>query len=174
VRKVLLLNASEEILKVITWQHAVKLMLTGKAHKPHGHDDEYEINTTSGIFCLPTALILAQYVHVPYGNVAVNKDNVLKRDEYVCGYCSRRLSSSTGTVDHIIPRCKGGKNVWLNVVASCKGCNNRKDDMSLKEFKAKYGTELMIKPRIPARDFMVFTGMNIDTHETWTRWVEIK
>ena len=127
--KVLLLNASEEILKIINWQHAVKLMLTGKAQKPHGHKDEYEISTVSGVFRLPTALVLARYVHIPYKNVAVNKDNVLRRDEHTCGYCNKKLSSTTGTVDHIMPQSKGGKNNWLNVVAACKDCNNKKDSL---------------------------------------------
>jgi 5-methylcytosine-specific restriction endonuclease McrA len=173
VRKVLLLNASEEILKVISWHKAVKLVLDGKARKPYGHDDEYEIKTVSGIFRLPTALVLVQYVHIPYKNVAVNKDNVLRRDNYTCGYCNKKLSSSTGTVDHLVPQSRGGKNTWLNVVAACKDCNNNKDNMSVKEFEKKHNKKLNIEPHIPSRDFMVLTGVDVKTHETWTRWVEI-
>lgn len=174
VRSVLLLNASEEILKIIDWKHAVKLMISGKARKPYGHDDEYEIETTSGMFRLPTALVLVQYVHIPFrNNVAVNTSNVLKRDKYTCGYCSKKLSDSNGTIDHIIPQCKGGENTWLNVVAACKECNNKKDNLTLNEVGRKYGMKLKIKPHIPSRDFMIFTGINTKTHETWTRWVEI-
>lgn len=173
MKKVLLLNASEEILKVIRWQHAVKLMLTGKARKPYGHNDEYEIKTMSGVFRLPTALVLVRYVHIPYRNVAVNKDNVLKRDNYTCGYCNKSLSSSTGTIDHVIPQCRGGKHEWTNVVAACKECNCKKDNLSLKEFEKKFNKKLRIDPHVPSRDFMILTGIDTSTHETWTRWVEI-
>ena len=173
MNKVLLLNASEEILKIITWKHAVKLMLTGKAKKPYGHDDEYEIKTVSGVFRLPTALVLVQYVHIPYKNVAVTKDNVLKRDKFICGYCGKKLSSTTGTVDHITPTSRGGKHEWVNVVAACKPCNNKKDSMTLKEAEKKFGMKLKIQPHVPSRDFMVLTGIDTNTHETWTRWVEI-
>ena len=171
--KVLLLNASEEVLNIITWRHAVKLMLTGKAHKPYGYSDEYEIQTVSGVFRLPKALVLVQYVHIPYKNVAVNKKNVLKRDNYTCGYCSKKLSDTTGTVDHVTPTCRGGKHEWLNVVAACKDCNGKKDNLTLKEAGKKYGMKLRISPYIPSRDFMILTGINTETHETWTRWVEV-
>ena len=168
MRKVLLLNASEEILKVINWQHATKLMLSGKARKPYGHDDEYEIKTISGVFRLPTALVLVQYVHIPYKNAAVNKQNVLRRDDYTCGYCSKKLSNSTGTVDHVVPVSRGGKNTWLNVVASCRDCNCKKDNMSLNEFQKKYGVKLRIKPCVPSRDLIIFTEIGSD--KTWARW----
>lgn len=173
MRKVLLLNASEEVLKVINWQKAVKLMLDGKAKKPYGHNDEYEIKTVSGVLRLPTALVLVRYVHIPYKNVAVNKDNVLRRDDYTCGYCDKKLSGTTGTIDHITPQSKGGKHDWLNVVAACKICNNKKDNLSLQQAESKFGMKLRIKPHVPSRDFMILTSVNIDTHETWTRWVEI-
>jgi len=172
-RKVLLLNASEEILKVINWQHATKLMLAGKARKPHGHSDEYEIKTMSGVFRLPTALVLVRYVHIPYKNAAVNKVNVIKRENYICGYCSRKLTNSTGTVDHVVPQSRGGKNKWTNVVASCKSCNNKKDSLSVSEFEKKYNKKLKIKPHVPSRDFLILVCIDSMTDETWTRWVEV-
>lgn len=171
--RVLLLNASEEVLKVIQWQHAVKLLITGKARRPYGHDDEYQIRTSSGVFKLPTALVLVRYVHVPYRNAAVNKQNVLMRDDYTCGYCSKKLINATGTIDHILPQSRGGKTEWMNVIASCKDCNNKKDSLTLKEAGKKYGMKLLKKPFIPSRDFIVLTRVDTETHETWSRWVAV-
>lgn len=173
VKKVLLLNASEEVLKVIQWQHAVKLLMTGKARKPFGYNDEYEIRTTSGVFRLPTAIVLMQYVHVPYKNAAVNRENVLRRDEYLCGFCNRKLTSTTGTIEHLQPQSRGGKHEWMNVIAACKDCNNKKDSLTLKEAEKKLGMKLLRKPFIPSRDFIVLTGLDIKTHETWSRWIPI-
>ena len=173
MKKVLLLNASEEVLKVINWQHAVKLMATGKAHKPFGHDDEYEIKTVSGVFRLPTALVLVKYVRIPYRGVAVNKENVLRRDKYQCGFCGKKLSNTTGTVDHIVPQSKGGKHAWTNVVAACKGCNNKKDNLTMKEAEQRYGMKLRVEPFVPSRDIIFMVGIDLETHETWSRWVEV-
>jgi len=173
VRKVLLLNASEEVLRVITWRHAVKLMLSGKARKPYGHDDEYEIKTMSGVFRLPTALVLVQYVRIPYRSFAVNKENVLRRDNYTCGYCSKSLTNKTGTIDHIVPQSRGGKHKWTNVVSACKKCNNKKDNLTLKEVEKKHNLKLKIKPHAPSGDFMILTTVDFETHKTWTRWIEL-
>lgn len=172
-KKVLLLNASEEILKVITWRHAVKLMVTGKARKPFGHDDEYEIRTVSGVFRLPTALVLVQYVHIPYRGVAVNKENVLRRDDYTCQFCGRHLSSATGTVDHVTPQSRGGKHEWSNVVASCKPCNNKKDNLTMPEAEKRHGMKLRKKPFVPNRGILMVSAININTHETWSRWIAL-
>lgn len=168
--KVLLLNASEEILKVIGWQRAVRLFMSGKARKPHGYYDEYEISTVSGVFRLPSALVLIQYVHVPYKNAAINKKNVLIRDNYTCGYCEKHLTHASATIDHVLPQSRGGKHKWTNVVASCKECNNKKDNMTLQEFEKRYGIKLRIKPTVPSRDLIIMTGINIENCGTWSRW----
>lgn len=173
MKKVLLLNASEEVLKVIGMRKAVKLMSAGKARKPFGHDEEYEIKTASGVFRLPTALVLVKYVRIPYRGVAVNKDNVLRRDNYQCGFCDKKLNNTTGTIDHVMPQCRGGKHTWTNVVAACKPCNNKKDSLTLKEVEKKYGMKLRTKPFVPSRDIVFVVGIDLDTHETWSRWVEV-
>lgn len=172
MRKVLLLNASEEILKVITWQHAVKLLISGKAQKPHGYEHEYEIKTVSGVFKLPAAIVLMQYVRIPYKAMAVNKENVLRRDDFTCQYCSRQLSMTSATIDHVLPQSRGGSHIWTNVVASCRECNNKKDNFTIKEAHKKYGMKLKSKPFVPSRNFILMTM--IENNQSWSRWVEIK
>jgi len=202
-RQVLLLNRGESLVDVIDWQTAICLLVKGNAKAPYGYDDHYkipvgvasaekmkregdfdvEIETVDGIrrgyFLLPTAVVLVEYVHIPYKTAAVNKSNVLKRDKNTCGYCSKTLNESTGSVDHIIPRSrweeykeKGiakGKhpNTWKNVVACCKECNCRKDDRTPSEA----GMKLHIKPFVPSKDYLILHKINSKTFETWSRWI---
>lgn len=167
MRKVLLLNASEEVVSVITWERAVTLYALGKARKPYNHDDYYDIQTISGIFQLPTALVLVTFIHIPFKRLAINKDNVLKRDSYECQYCGKRLTGSTGTVDHVLPSSRGGKHKWANVVAACKPCNNLKDNKTPEEARMK----LRCRPFVPTRDVLVLMAVDLRTNKSWTRWV---
>jgi 5-methylcytosine-specific restriction endonuclease McrA len=165
--KVLLLNRDERILSLIEWQRAVCLYVTGKAIKPYGHEDYYDIKTVSSVFKLPTALVLVTYAHVPYRKVAVNKENVLRRDGYECQYCGKKLTNATGTIDHVVPQSRGGKHLWANVVAACVVCNNSKDNRTPDEA----GMKLRCRPFIPTSDVLIMTAIDLKGRKTWTRWV---
>ncbi len=167
--KVLLLNASEEVLDLISWKRAVTLLFSGKARKPSGFEDEYEIKTVNGVFRLPTAIVLVSYVRIPYKRAAVTKENVLKRDNGVCQYCGKTLTISTVTIDHVFPTSKGGKHDWKNVVASCAKCNSKKADKTLEQS----GMTLLSTPFVPVRNMIVLQGINLHNSKTWTRWVEV-
>jgi 5-methylcytosine-specific restriction endonuclease McrA len=67
----------------------------------------------------------------------VTRRGVLNRDGYSCQYCGRSLSSAELTLDHVLPRCRGGKNTWENVVAACKPCNHRKGDRTPTEARMR-------------------------------------
>lgn len=171
-RKILLLNAYESgICGVIAWEKAVLLMLRGRANRPIGHEDIYEIRVSSGTFCLPTVLVLVDYVHIPRKTVACNKINVLKRDNFTCQYCGCKLNDSTGTVDHVFPESRGGKNNWKNVVAACRHCNGKKSNLTLSEAHRKFNMTLTKKPRMPKRDTMTALGLNERLCEKWCRWI---
>lgn len=170
--KVLLLNFGESgILSLIEWQRAVCLYLDGRAVKPYNHEDYYDIKTVSGVFRLPTALVLGSYVRVPRRAVAVNRVNVLKRDGYVCQYCGKALTATSGTVDHIVPTCRNGKHSWLNVAAACIHCNNKKDSLTAVEFEKKYNKKLRCKPYAPTRDVLMLSSFDVRNKREWDRWV---
>ena len=203
-RRVLLLNRGETVVDIIDWQTAVCLLVKGNASIPYGYDDyhkipvsvrsaarmqesgEFEASIESdengierGFFLLPSALVLVEYVHIPYKRASVNKRNVLKRDRHTCGYCECKLTESTGTIDHIIPQSRwaefkrkgkvNGKyaNNWKNVVIACKRCNNKKDDKTPEEA----GMVLKIKPFVPSKDFLILRGVDLDTFKVWNRWI---
>ncbi len=168
-RKVLLLNASEEIISVISWRRACVLFLQGKARRPSSHEEEYEIPTVGGVFRLPTVLVLMEYVHLPYKKLSVNKENVLRRDNHECQYCNRQLTTSSGTIDHILPTSRGGRHDWTNVVASCSRCNNRKGSRTPQEANMP----LRRKPFVPNRYLVVVTAIDLESRRSWRRWIEI-
>lgn len=168
--EVLLLNASEEVITVIDWKKAVHLLFTGKATKPYNYDHCYEIKTSRGVYHLPTAIILVEYVHIPYKDCAINKTNILKRDKSICQYCGKHLGKKDFTIDHIIPKSKGGQNTWTNLVASCRKCNFRKGSKTLKEAKMS----LLKDPKQPSKDYIHIVGIDTNTNKSWSRWIEIK
>jgi 5-methylcytosine-specific restriction endonuclease McrA len=177
---VLLLNKNESVLNIIGWQDAVCLYVTKKAECPYGYDDFYDIKMVNGVFKLPTALVLYEYVNIPYKSAQLTKGNVLKRDKYICGYCDIKLTNSSGSVDHVVPKSrwseflKAGRvkersyNNWKNVISACKKCNCRKDNKTPEEARMK----LQHKPFIPSREFLVMRGIDNKTRTTWERWIK--
>ena len=129
-RAVLLLNASEEVLSVIDWKKAFNLLYNGKARAAHGHDHHYDIQSTTGTFRLPSAIVLVQYTYIPFRTAGkCTRKNVLRRDNYECQYCGVKLptlSKIKTTIDHVVPRSRGGDSGWTNLVASCQKCNLHK------------------------------------------------
>lgn len=164
-KTVLLLNQSETILGVRPVARAVRLMVKGKAHAPHGFDDFLDVRTSSGIMKVPSALVMAYYVKVPYRHVPCTKVNILRRDSYECQYCGKKLNNSTGTVDHVFPQSRGGKHVWNNVVASCVECNNTKDNKT----PAEAGMQLRCTPYVPQHDMTAIHA--IGKRGAWKRWL---
>jgi len=170
MKNVLLLNASEEVLGLISMQRAVGLFMSGKVRPPVDYDHVHEIKTVSGVFELPSALILVRYVRVPYRKLSITRDRLLERDNYSCQYCNRDLTKNTVTIDHVIPQSKGGPHKWTNVVASCVTCNTTKGSKSLAQFKKVTGKYLKKIPEAPAREFAIVIAVDKHTLEVWQRW----
>ena len=167
MKKVLLLNLSEEVLGVITWVEAVKKIVRGVARKPYGHEDFHEIKMTkNSIFKLPTAIVLMEYKNIPYKNAPLTPENLLRRDDNECQYCGKNLSRSSLTMDHVLPECRGGKRTWKNIVAACKECNNKKDNKTPTEAKMK----LRKKPKVPTRLVLLLTISEVKSNKSWDRW----
>ena len=166
-RKVLLLNASEEVISFIDWRKAVNLLYTGKARRPFNYEGEYEIRTTCGVFRLPFAIALVEYVRIPYKKAKLTRENVFRRDKFACQYCSCNLNAGNATLDHVLPVSRGGGDSWENLVASCKKCNAKKSNQTPKEA----GMKLLIEPCPPSKSALVMTIMNEETKEVWGRWL---
>src|SRR6185295_334280 len=119
--RVLLLNATFEPLAVVTAKRAVVLMLAGKAECVQAAL-EGAFHSESLTIAAPSVMRLSRYVRVPYRRpVPMTRAGVLRRDGRRCAYCARRAD----TIDHVVPRSRGGAHTWENCVAACRTCNAR-------------------------------------------------
>jgi 5-methylcytosine-specific restriction endonuclease McrA len=123
-------NADYRVLSRIPWQEAVLLILRGAVYVIDVHNPAMHIHSPSLVIELPVSVALREYVHIPYRPAnRITRDGVLRRDGYTCLYCGGRAD----TVDHILPRCRGGGDNWFNLVAACQSCNGRKGDRTPQE-----------------------------------------
>jgi 5-methylcytosine-specific restriction endonuclease McrA len=127
---VLVLNGSFEPLHFTNARRAIILLLSGKAESVEV--SPRVIRSPSHSFPLPSVIRLALYIRKPFvERVAFNKKNILRRDHHACQYCGRR--GDRLTVDHVVPRSRGGDTTWTNVVAACLRCNLNKGNRTLTE-----------------------------------------
>jgi 5-methylcytosine-specific restriction endonuclease McrA len=77
---------------------------------------------------VPEVITLTEYDRVPRNVVAFSRRNIYQRDRYTCQYCHRQLRSEDLTIDHVLPRSRGGTSTWENCVLACLACNKRKAD----------------------------------------------
>lgn len=124
MRDTLVLNASFEPLSTVTLNRAVVLVLSDKAVVERAHPG-LRMRAATMELPVPQVIRLCRYVRVPFRRQAPwSRRGVLIRDRHRCAYCGRRAT----TVDHVVPRSRGGADSWLNTVASCAADNHRKAD----------------------------------------------
>ncbi len=133
-RQTLLLNSTFEPLQVITWQRAILLWFDGKVEVIEEYED-FNLTTVSISIKCPAVVRLLQYVSGNKNKVKFSRVNVFARDRYACQYCGTQPGTGHLTYDHVLPRSKGGKTVWENIVTSCVKCNSRKADRTPQEAK---------------------------------------
>ena len=171
---ILLLNASYEPLTVIPQRRAISLMLRGRVDA--ATDEAVALRSTHSVFEIPHVLRLRKYVNVPRRGARWTRRGVLQRDGYRCAYCGiglgRRqrgqvIRRDDFTIDHVVPRSKGGRNTWGNTVCACTTCNNRKAD----KLPNEAGMKLLWEPKIPRVDYLVASG---DVPEAWKIYLPMK
>jgi len=123
---VLVLNASYEPLNITSWKRAVILLLKGKAEHLEG-DGRYILPNLPW----PTVIRLRHYVKVPYKDIPLTRRNVMHRDSHCCQYCG--YTGEDLTLDHVLPKSRGGADAWENLVTACMRCNIRKGNRTPKE-----------------------------------------
>ena len=149
---VLVMNADYSFLGSISWQRSIVLLYQQKAEMVKETERIVSNYDGSYIFVIPRVIRLLKYVTKVFKNkIPYSKFNVFLRDNFTCQYCGKTLEKQECTVDHVIPKVMGGDSSWMNCVTSCKPCNNKKGDKSIKEM----GYKLLNKPCKPSvADFM--------------------
>ncbi|MDY7101377.1 MAG: HNH endonuclease [Actinomycetota bacterium] len=126
--RALVLNATYEPLGVVPSRRAVVLVLDEKADVLHA--SEQTVRSERLAFVVPSVIRLRYYVRVPFQRrVTLSRRAVFHRDDHRCQYCGRAAES----IDHVVPRSRGGQHEWENVVAACRRCNLAKGDRLLTE-----------------------------------------
>ena len=130
-RMVLVLNASYEAVTLCSARRAIVLVLKGAAvvEETSGH----VVRTAKIRIPVPSVVRLRVYRKMPRPRRSVSRKGVILRDASVCQYCNRKFESRDLTLDHVIPRSRGGESTWENLVASCLRCNNTKGDRTPQE-----------------------------------------
>jgi 5-methylcytosine-specific restriction endonuclease McrA len=145
--QVLLLNKSYEALKVVSMERAMRLMLRFDNPARVELKEDKPIVTAGGEeFPRPSVIVLSEYRDVR-GNIRkanVTRQRVFVRDKFRCQYCGTKYSPNKLTLDHVMPKSRGGEDVPENLVAACKPCNNKKADRTPDEAGMK-----LIKPVKP-------------------------
>jgi 5-methylcytosine-specific restriction endonuclease McrA len=139
---VLVLNATFEPINVTAVRRALVLMLKGVAQAEETHPSN-EVHSTSKALRVPSVIRLLSYRHIPQQSRALSRKNILLRDRNTCQFCGKPLPASELTLDHVVPRSRGGSSTWENLVACCYRCNNRKGDRTPEEA----GFRLARRPR---------------------------
>jgi 5-methylcytosine-specific restriction endonuclease McrA len=139
VSQVLVLNASYEPLNITTWKRAMVMVLMGKAEGLE-HDRRRQLRPNVH---QPTVIRLRQFVRVPYRQMPLTRRNVFQRDDHHCQYCGN--GNDPLSIDHVLPRSRGGADVWENVTTACLACNVRKGNRTPREA----GMPLRQEPRRP-------------------------
>ena len=160
--KVLVLNASYEPLNITSWRRAVVLLLKDKAEslENNGHVVHRD-------FALPTVIRLRQYIKIPYREIPITRKNILERDRHSCQYCSKRGEQLT--LDHIVPKSRGGADSWENLVTACMRCNVRKGNRTPREAEM----ELLSQPRKPHSSlyFELIKHTRNNANNEWKKYV---
>ena len=123
------LDASYRPLEVIDALEALVMCIIGKAIPVETYNKK--INSTSNSFQLPAVIVLKSVIKFRFTTVACNRPNIIWRDKNQCQYCSK--IDVVLTIDHVIPKNKGGNDSWENLVSACKKCNLMKGNKFLKD-----------------------------------------
>ena len=167
MRDTLLLNAdgnplSAAPLSTLTWQESIKLVWLDRINVLEWHED-WQVHSPNITMTVPSVMMVREYVK-RRSNTSFNRSNVYLRDNYICQYCKQMFGHKDLTLDHVIPKSKGGKTEWTNVVSACRKCNNDKASHThIKPYK---------QPRKP--DFLqLVNGVNVKhiEHEIWLKYI---
>jgi len=145
------------------WQDVSELKL---AFGERGADEDW-INAVNFSIEVPRVIRLLRYDRVPQHVVKFNRRNIFLRDHNRCQYCQRRFSSAELSLDHVVPRSRGGRTTWDNIVSACLKCNVGKGGRTPREA----GMELVTRPRKPTRSPLLAETVNSQKYAMWKTFV---
>lgn len=162
---VLVLNASYEPLNIISVKRAIVLLLKEKAELLEAADAR--LRSECAEFQVPLVIRLVSYVRVPARlSIPLTRRTVMIRDHYSCQYCGTQPGKQSLTLDHVVPRARGGSMTWENIVVACASCNQRKGDRLPDEANMR----LMREPFRPRYMAIAVLG-EASASEVWSKYL---
>lgn len=143
MERTLLLNQGYEPLGTISWQRAICLLTLGKVEVVEEYDRD--VRSVYLVVKMPAVVRLISRLRRRKQRVKFSRQNVLARDRWRCQYCGQKKKIAELTYDHVIPRSRGGKTCWENIVTACQDCNARKGDRTPEQA----GMRLRSRPERP-------------------------
>mgnify|MGYP003664019925 CR=1 FL=1 len=136
-QSVKVLSTGYEPMYTTTWQDAIKDVCTGRFEIVENHP-KLVIGTVSGHLPMPVVVrfrrgVFLRAIKVPPKLRKPNRKNIFERDEGICQYCSRKVTYGKSTIDHILPKSRGGKDTWMNLVLCCAPCTSKKGSKTPRE-----------------------------------------
>lgn len=128
-------------------------------------EKEDRIVTVDSLVKIPEIILLTRYMHVPRPKVHFSRRTLYKRDKMTCQYCLAQPGSEELTIDHVVPRSKGGQTTWENCVLACVECNRMKRDLTPKQA----GMKLHCEPKRPASDILRID--NVKPIKSWQAFI---
>jgi 5-methylcytosine-specific restriction endonuclease McrA len=126
---VLVLNQDYQAISLCSPERAFVLCLLNKAEMVSNRKTKV-LRSVAGDYAFPSIIRLVRFVQLPYKKVSLTRQNVFKRDGFRCAYCGTRDQL---TLDHVIPRSRGGQDSWQNLITACQRCNTQKGDRTPEE-----------------------------------------
>ncbi|MFF5992230.1 HNH endonuclease [Prauserella flavalba] len=163
-RRVLLLNTTFEPLTALPLRRAIVLLVCGKAEVVHEDPTGLTLHAATVAVEVPSVIRLSTYVRVPYrAQVPLTRAGLMHRDRFRCAYCGARAE----TIDHVVPRSRGGAHSWQNCVACCAKCNHRKADKLLSEI----GWRLRVVPTAPHGPHWRLLAHSTEADPLWQQYL---
>jgi 5-methylcytosine-specific restriction endonuclease McrA len=145
-----------------TWLESSQM----RVHQKQSHEDW--IRSVNFEIQVPRVIRLLRYDRLPKHGVHLNRRNVLARDGHQCQYCGKHLPVHQLSLDHVMPRSRGGPTTWENIVCACLACNVKKGGRTPHEAKMK----LVCKPARPKRNPMLTLKLENPKYESWRTWLD--
>ncbi|OGS20764.1 MAG: hypothetical protein A3J83_01635 [Elusimicrobia bacterium RIFOXYA2_FULL_40_6] len=185
---VLVLNSNFFAIQITSWRRALRLVSLDRAqvvdeeYRTYSFEDWCELSkvlrenpsgfvkTPSFQIAIPDVIALKFYDKVPMKEVKFTRRNIYEHYNYKCCYCGKKLTTDKLNLDHIIPRSRGGKTDWKNVVTSCFSCNLKKGSNLPKEA----GMKLLVKPTRPSMNpgFGLILRSPVKLKTSWQKFVD--
>jgi len=164
--RVLLLNATYEPLRVISWKRAITLLTLDKVEVLETYDRV--VRSVTLAIRLPAVVRLIHLVRFRKHTIRFSRENIYIRDKYQCQYCASSMNASDLTYDHVIPKSMGGKTAWENIVTCCLPCNKKKGGRTPRQARMS----LISKAKRPSLHPMLMITRRIgNTPESWRAYL---